>query len=85
MFPWTGQGRAVETGPAAAFLGREIPGGWNVVLEHGRDGGSHEQSWTRTVRTLGGLQMLRVQYCDLLMQITLINCKPLSDDCWRRK
>lgn len=68
-----GLGRAVETGPAAAFLGRDRcpralecgPGAW-------AGWGSHDQSWARTVRTLGGFQILRVQSCDLLLQVTLL-------------
>lgn len=63
----------METGPAAAFLGRERfqgTGIWSQSMD--RMGEATGRSWARTVRTLGGLQMLRVQYCDLSLQVAFL-------------
>lgn len=97
MRPMSGQGRAALFGagdrPCCSISGAGTGSPWGLEGGPGpwQGGGSHGQSWTGTVRAVGSLRTVTVQYCGLLLlqiHTCLTNRKDgiqsLSDDCWRR-
>lgn len=97
MRPMSGQGRAALFGagdwPCCSISGAGTGSPWGLEGGPGpwQGGGSHGQSWAGTVRAVGSLRTVTVQYCGLLLlqiHTCLTNRKDgiqsLSDDCWRR-